>query len=37
MLKIVIASLFSNNKKYATPSKICGSSGSKYDGMLFHP
>ncbi len=36
MLKIIIASLYSKNKKYATVSKIQGTGGNAYDQTWFY-
>jgi hypothetical protein len=38
MLKIIIASLCSKNKKYSPASKICGAYGGMImDGWTFRP
>ena len=36
MLKIVIASLCSKNKKHASASKICGDVGLWKDGYFYY-
>ncbi len=36
MLKIIIASLYSKNKKYAATSKIKGTGGNAYDQTWFY-